>query len=229
MPQQQQAPDLSDLGAVPVDQAPAGGTAGAAPDLSDLGAVPVDQTPSPSQPQPSLGQQALQQGQDFFTQAEKGILGSVQSVSELINKIPKIGQVLMPTAAVQAGRQAIQQMGPATTIGGKAGAGAEDIAEFIAGDEALKGLALGDKLLQVGKVADYYENASGFTKAAIEHGMNIMRQSALGAGLGGIKGGQQGAEAGAIGGAAIEPVGAVAGKVSEAASSLWNTVTGKAI
>lgn len=162
---------------------------------------------------PSFGQQIAKQAGDFFTQAEKGVLGTVQSASELINKIPRLGPMLMPTAAVQAGRQAIQQMPQATTLGGKAGLAAEDIGEFVAGDEALKGLSLGEKLLQVGKVADYYNGAHPFAKAAIHGAMNVMRTTAVGAGIGGLKGGEEGAEKGAALGAA----GGVAGEALGAA------------
>jgi hypothetical protein len=110
---------------------------------------------------------------------------------------------------------------------------AEDIAEWIAGDSAIKGLSLGDKLLKVGKVAEYCEQASPFVKAAIEHGMNIVRGSAAGATEGALKSGgdtaeiEKGAALGAAGEVGSAVTGKVLGKVASKAKALLTDVPGE--
>lgn len=97
----------------------------------------------------------------------------------------------------------LQPNGTAENIG----YGAEGIAEFVLGDEALKSMQLGDKLLKVQKVADAYENGSPFVKQAMNAAMKIVGSSARAATVAGAQSelhGQDvatGAETGAVGGA----------------------------
>lgn len=102
------------------------------------------------------------------------------------------------------------------------GSGLEGIAEFVMGDEALKGLSLGEKVLKAAKLAETYEKATPLVKGTIDAAMNIGRttavssaQSALhpqdGQSIGGAA--LSGAEAGAIGGGIGELAGYGASKL----------------
>jgi hypothetical protein len=59
------------------------------------------------------------------------------------------------------------------------GAGAENILEFIAGDEALKGLSLAEKLGMASKLAKLAETSPKWAKA-LDIGMTALRQGAVG-------------------------------------------------
>jgi hypothetical protein len=62
------------------------------------------------------------------------------------------------------------------------GAGLEGVGEFVLGDEALKGLTLGDKYLMVGKIHKALETAPKVQRA-LELGMQSMRQGAVAGGV----------------------------------------------
>jgi len=76
-----------------------------------------------------------------------------------------------------------------------------DIGLFVAGDAALQGLPIGDRLLQAGKIADYYEKASPFVKNTLHATMRAIRGATAGAAVGGATGGKEKAEMGAATGA----------------------------
>ena len=133
-------------------------------DSSDSdGSTPSDPpTPPPAQPGT--------QGYGLLTGAAQAVGDTVNTVSKLINKIPGIGETLAPSAGIKAA----DTMETPTTTPEKIGYGLENIGEFMLGDEALKGLSLGDKLLESGKIAKAIENFPKLKKA-IEIGMTAMR------------------------------------------------------
>lgn len=101
-------------------------------------------------------------------------------------------------------------------IAQSAGKIGENIMEFVAGDEALKGLGLADKLGVAQKIAKFAESHPVAAKL-IEAGMNSLRGGTLSAGQQAVKGGStaQVAGAGAAGllyGAAGEALSAAAGE-----------------
>src|SRR6266446_6127140 len=84
----------------------------------------------------------------------------------------------------------------------------EGVAEWIGGEEALKGLSVGAKLAKMKKVADFVEEFPRIAKL-LKIGANVTKSAALGGTQGGIKGAAEGdAVAGAEGGAAGGAIGA---------------------
>jgi tetratricopeptide (TPR) repeat protein len=111
----------------------------------------------------------------FGIGALKGLGQTVGTVSKLLNKIPVVGETLAPKAGVQALEQATETKTPAQHLG----AGAEGILEFLAGDEALKGLALADKLGLAQKVVKLAASHPSMAKL-IEAGLNAVRTGTVG-------------------------------------------------
>lgn len=103
----------------------------------------------------------------------------------------------------------------------KLGAGLENIAEFVAGDEALKGLSLGDRLLQSGKIAKAVEKSPRLARA-LEIGMNAIRTGGVGTGQG-LAHGQSLPEA-AKTGAIAAGTGAAVETVAEGVNAISNAV-----
>jgi len=100
---------------------------------------------------------------------------TVNTVSGLLNKIPGIGETLAPKQGVTAATQLEKPTNTAQEIGG----GLETIGEFMLGDEALKGITLGGKLMHAGKIAESLEQFPRLRKA-LEIGMNFVRHAATG-------------------------------------------------
>lgn len=161
---------------------------------------------------PSLLSQAGQMGSDLLQGVGEGGLSTVHGTGELIRKglnavHAGAGDAVVPPS----GQAALNQIATPDNTTQKIGKGAEDIGEFVAGDEALKGVSLGKRALEAAGLAEKYEKASPFVKAAIEHTMNVIRQGGV-AGVettnktGDVK---QGAEAGLAAGAGSAAVGAV--------------------
>jgi hypothetical protein len=79
----------------------------------------------------------------------KGAGQTVSTASKILNTIPGVGEHLAPTTGVYA----LEQMTETNTPDERAGAVIEGIGEFLLGDEALKTLSIGDRLLKAGKLA----------------------------------------------------------------------------
>lgn len=118
--------------------------------------------------------------------AVKGLGDTVHGVGELIRKVgnygsrnsanPGEGDRLIPPV----GQNALDTMSTDTPGTGQiAGKTAENIAEFVTGDEALKGLSLADRALKAANLADKYEKAGTFAKAAMEAVFNGGRQGTV--------------------------------------------------
>jgi hypothetical protein len=157
-------------------------------------------------------------GANFATGMVKGAGQTVEGVSSLLNKIPGVGEYLAPSEGVKALDQATQTQGVAQ----KLGAGAEGLLEFVAGDEALKGLSLAEKLDQAAKIAKFAETSPRVAKA-LQLGMDVMR----GATVGGVEGGLKGGPTGAAEGAALGAGGVAAGKAIGAASEALRGTEGE--
>lgn len=194
----------------------------------------LDSSTAQQAPPPGMMSRAANVGTDLAKGVGEGALQTVNTVSGLINKIPGIGETLAPSQGVSSA----DAIATPTNTTQKVGVGAESIAEALLGDEALKGLSLGDKLLKVGKVSEVYEKASPFVRAAIERGLNAARAGAVAGGETFGKSGDVGQAAKAAGeGAVAAPVletalpvvGKAVGKVASTAGDIWSTVTGKAI
>jgi hypothetical protein len=214
-------------GAVPV---PAGATfVPSAPAANPDGTVPVPAgatfVPS-APPEPSMLQRVGQQTLNF----NKGIAeGAGQTGNSIVHATDAVGNYLgdkmgLPgQASVQdiagnapagTGAAGMNQLTTPTTIGEKVGVGAESIAEFFAGDEALKGLSISEQMLQAGKLADTFDKASPFAKATMEAVMNTARTGGVSAAQTLAHGGTVGQAATSFGTvAALGAVGAGTGKV----------------
>src|SRR5207247_1248036 len=78
-------------------------------------------------------------------------------------------------------------------VGENVGATAENVVEWMGGEEALKGLGLGAKLAKMKKVADFVEEYPRMAKL-LHIGSNIAKSSAIGAAQGAIKESSSGGE-----------------------------------
>ena len=169
----------------------------------------------------SLLSRVGQVGSDLLQGVGEGALQTVAGTGNLIRKganaiSPGLGEKVIPSV----GQASLQSIATPDNTTQQVGKSAEDIAEFVSGDEALKGLALGEKLLKVSTVAEAYENASAFVKAAINHAMTATRVGAVTGAETTAKTGdvEKGLEAGAVGAVATpiaEGAGALAGKAGK--------------
>ena len=199
-----------------------------APAQSDAAQPSSPAAQQPAQPGiiSQLGSAAADAGENFLTGVAKGAGQTVNTVSKALHAIPVVGETLAPSAGISAADTLETPHGVAQNFG----VGAESIAEAVLGDEALKGLSIGDKLLHAGKVAEMYDRASPFVKQVIAHGLSMAHAGAVTGGETLAKTGDIGeaAKAGAVGAVAAPIVNAALSPV-EAASKLWQSVTGKAI
>lgn len=101
----------------------------------------------------------------------KGAGALVGDVSHIVNKIPVVGETLAPKEGVTALQEGSKPEGTAE----KVGYGAEQISEFLAGDEALKSLSVAQRLGVAEKLAKYAKTSPRLA-AILGHGMQAMRQ-----------------------------------------------------
>jgi hypothetical protein len=74
------------------------------------------------------------------------LMDTVHGIGTLLNKVPGVGETLAPTEGLAAEKKGIQSPeGTAQWVG----YGGENLAEFMLGDEALKGLSMADKFKQI--------------------------------------------------------------------------------
>lgn len=140
----------------------------------------------------NAGQAALGFGKGIVEGAGQTGNSIVHATDYLGNKIgDAIGlpghasvQDMAGTGPAGQGSAIMENLTTPTTTSEKVGVGAESIAEFIGGDEALKGLSLGEKALKAAKLADAYEKAGPLAKAAITAVMNAGRSGVVGAAQG---------------------------------------------
>lgn len=181
---------------------------------------------------------------EIATGAGKGLLQTAGTLAEGVQSgmnalTPGLGDAAIPPEGpVAKGLATMKQIATPENTAQKIGMGAESILEALAGDEALKGLSLGEKVLKAGKLAEYYEKASPFVKGVIERGLTSLRNATVFGGEEAAKGGSpsdvaKAATVGAAAGPVIEGATAgakaVVGAASERLGQLWASASGKAI
>lgn len=99
-------------------------------------------------------------GENFL----KGIESTTTGIGKLIHKIPGIGEKIIPSAGLKA--EETQSSNLAGGLPEKIiGYGGENLAEFMLGDEALKGLSLADKFAHISGVMKILEKSPRLMKA----------------------------------------------------------------
>ncbi len=156
----------------------------------------------------------------------KTIAGKVGDVLGL----PKLPENTNPYSAVEHGIKPAQQQATQTTAG-KAGALAENIAEFFGGDELLKGASLAEKAGLLAKVTKLAESHPLIAKI-IGHGLTSLRGGAVVTGqelahgatpTQAIETGATAAGLGTVTGAAIEGAGVAKNAVKQAYKAVLDT------
>lgn len=92
----------------------------------------------------------------------------------------------IPHATLQARANELEQQNRENPTLNTIGNGAESVAEFLMGDEALKGLALSDRLLKTSRIAKLLES-SPLLNRAVQIGVNAIRGGAVGGVEGTVK------------------------------------------
>jgi hypothetical protein len=197
---------------------------------------PSVQPPTPSDLQgPNQPPSTLKAGgaaSDLLQGVGEGAIDTVGTIGKAITD-PIVKQ-FASSDAMAASDQNLKALTTPDNTAQSVGYGAESLAEALTGDEAIKGMALGDRLLHVGKVAEAYDKAGPFARKAIETALNAARAGAVTGGetfakTGDVNESAKAAAEGAVASPLIEGAIAGTGKAAGAVSDLWGTVTGKAI
>lgn len=98
----------------------------------------------------------------------KGVEDTIAGVSGLLHKIPVVGETLAPQAGINAMKEEAKPEGAAQWVG----YGGENLAEFMLGDDALKGLSLADKFKQISGVMNILEKSPRLMRA-IQMGADV--------------------------------------------------------
>jgi hypothetical protein len=180
--------------------------------------------------EPHYGTGPAQPGNPVVDAVGDAAVGFVKNAARTVTPGPHTAATInnaLGTATPANTDAGLQAQGTAQQVG----SWAEDAAEFLLGDEALKGLSLGDRLLKVSKVAGEYEKASPFVRSIIDRGMNMLRTGAVAGTEAFAKTSDpaQSAEAAGISAVAqpiIEGVGALAGKATTYGKALASDLSG---
>src|SRR5208337_4252404 len=178
-----------------VSESPSKPTAAPAPAAPPVSAtVPPATTPSSTQPsadwevvsetpstKPSLlskiggAVSAYGEAENKFSKGLwEGAGQTVGTVSNLINKIPVVGETLAPKQGITA----LKEMSKPESALESAGVTAESIGEFMAGDEAFAALGAAKKLGIATKLADMAKTSPRLA-AILTHGIQAVRQGAV--------------------------------------------------
>lgn len=153
-----------------IEGLPAGAT------LKPLAAVP---SAAPAVPPAQPG--TLTRAANAVGEFGAGIVpGAVESMGETIQNLPWVGKKIISPEAMQAEREFFKPGTEAEKYGQTTGHIAEPILEFVLGDEALKGVALADKLGIAGKIAKVAQD-SPYIGKLLQHGVNAARTGTVGA------------------------------------------------
>ncbi len=170
-PQQSASPapagqPASGAGVVPI---PEGATVGYGDETK---AAPAAATPAPSLMDRAKGAAEAynQVSSDVGTGILKGAGQTVHTVSNLINKIPLVGETLAPKQGVTALKE---ETTPKNTAE-KVGVGVESVAEFLAGDAALSSLSVAKRLGMAEKLVEFAKTSPRLS-AILTHGLTAMR------------------------------------------------------
>lgn len=157
------------------DQTASAQTPMALPKIDMSTSMPVDQ-PTPSAPGTTGVTGALNKVGEF---AAGVVPGAVESMGETIQSLPWIGKKIITPEAMQAEREYFRPGSAAEKAGQGTGAIAESALEFVLGDEALKGLALADKIGLASKIAKI-TTESPYIGKLIQHGVGVARMGTVG-------------------------------------------------
>jgi hypothetical protein len=186
--------------------------------------VPVQQTSHTPEPKGILSSVG-----DTYANYEKGLAkGVLQTTSGLGNIIhnvgeyvhPGLGEAIIPQSGLTAEEAYATPHGTAQHIG----SGAELVAEFLMGDEAMKGLSMADKYAQIAKTMKMAENSSRLMKA-LQIGADAARMGVVQGAQTGVKtGGDADAalRSGVVGAGTAGVLGGVGSALGEGASALGN-------
>jgi len=105
--------------------------------------------------------------------------GAVKSAGESIQSLPWVGKKIISPEAMAAERAYFRPGSPAEAYGQNTGDIAEPILEFVMGDEALKGLAIADKVGIASKVSKIIQD-SPYIGKILQHGVNVARTGTVG-------------------------------------------------
>lgn len=155
------------------------------------------------------------QGAQLLSGVGEGIFSTVSGGAHLLNKIPGVH---IPTDTLDT----LAGTNEEKTGAEKVGYAGETLAEFLLGDEALKGLSYADKLMQTAKTAKILEKSPKLIKA-LELGANAMKAGVVQGAQTTIRTGgdiKEGAKEGAIMAGTTGVLGAVGSGVEKVASSL---------
>jgi hypothetical protein len=105
--------------------------------------------------------------------------GAVSSMGETIQSLPWVGKRILSPEAMSAEREYFRPGSAAEKHGQTTGDIAEPVLEFVMGDEALKGLAIADKIGIAGKIAKIAQD-SPYIGKILQHGVNAARTGTVG-------------------------------------------------
>jgi len=166
MPQQDPLAAIGGIPATPVTQQDP---------LAAIGGIPDTSAPLPS-PQPGL----LTRAANVIGEAGAGLVpGAVESTGETLQSLPYIGKKIISPEAMQAEREYFKPGSAAEKAGQGIGAGMESILEFVLGDEALKGLAIADKVGIASKISKIAQD-SPYIGALLRYGVTAARTGTVG-------------------------------------------------
>jgi len=161
-----------------------------------------------------LGERALGTVGEVASGFGKGILDTTAGIGGLIQKIPGVGEKIIP----QEGLTAEEKMAETTSTAEKVGKFAETVAEFAAGEEVLKGVVAVSRLSKIPgalELLEKYPKTAKLLTGAFKGGTVGGAQAAVKSG-----GKAEEAEAGAIGGAIGGAVGEAIAAAPKAAKAV---------
>lgn len=181
--------------------------------------------PAVQPPTQSLADQVNEVGDNLAKGFGKGVLQTTSGLGNIIHKVgeyvhPGLGEAVIPQSGLTAEQNMAQTHGTAQSIG----AGAESVAEFLMGDEALKGLSMADKYAQIAKTMKMAEQSPRLMKA-LKIGADAARMGTVQGAQTGVKtGGDVGAalKSGALGAGTAGVLGGVGSAIGEGASAVGN-------
>jgi hypothetical protein len=178
----------------------------------------------PAPHQPNGFDDLIQQGGEAVEGFKKGLNQTGETAMKVLHSVPGVGAALDSTPGFQKSLAQTHQIAnqPNDTIAGKTGEVVENIAEWMAGDEALKGLSYGQR---IAKLAPVIRLAEKFPRLA--EALNIGIKTAAGSGVQAAAHGanaEDSAKAAAIGGATGGVIGGGAKLVKDAIQHISPTV-----
>lgn len=209
-------------GTVPDQQASSGG-------LPPGATLVSGNVPPPAAP-PAPGTTGVEGALNKIGEFGAGIVsGAVESMGQTIQALPWVGKKILSPDDMRLEREYFKPGSPAEQAGQTGGAIAEPVLEFVLGDEALKGVALAEKLGIASRIAKIAQD-SPYIGKLLQHGVNAARMGTVGAAEATAKGAtpSQAVTAGiltGVGGEAIPAVGSTIEKAAPVTSAVADWMT----